>query len=178
MNMEDKKLKELILYIAKRCESDKTFGSTKLNKILFYADFFAYGRTGKAITGQDYQKLEKGPAPKRLVPVRAELEKEVACATQTRDHYGFPQHRIIALREPDLSIFSGIEIAIVNQVIEEFKNRSAKYVSDLSHEFIGWQAAELNETIPYETALVSSRSLSESEKLHALRLEPTVVGKN
>ena len=47
----DAKLRELILYVAERCENDPDFGALKLNKILFNADFIAYALTGKAITG-------------------------------------------------------------------------------------------------------------------------------
>jgi hypothetical protein len=38
----DKRLGELMLYIAKKSQFDQNFGSTKLNKILFYADFVSY----------------------------------------------------------------------------------------------------------------------------------------
>ena len=40
------KLKELILHIAKECCDDPTFGATKLNKILWWADFLFYRATG------------------------------------------------------------------------------------------------------------------------------------
>ena len=38
----DEKLRELIVYISDRCETDETFGAVKLNKILFLADFNAH----------------------------------------------------------------------------------------------------------------------------------------
>ena len=63
-------LGELILYIAKRCEADPTFGAVKLNKLLWWSDFLFYARAGQPITGVEYQKLPAGPAPVQLVPVR------------------------------------------------------------------------------------------------------------
>lgn len=147
----ERKFRELLLYIAERSERDARFGATKLNKILFYSDFWAYRKTGSSITGQEYQKLERGPAPKRLLPVVKKMEKQEVCTWAERDHYGLPQCRLIARREPDLSLFSGEEIAIVDQVIRELWNLNATEVSDLSHQFIGWQIAREGEEIPYST---------------------------
>ncbi len=171
--MDDKKLKEMMLYVAKQSEGDETFGRTKLNKILFYADFLAYAQTGNAISGHRYQKLDKGPAPRKLIPLREELEREGACAEQDRLHYGRPQKRLIALREPDLTRFSGTEIAIVDEVIKALAKKNARGVSLLSHSFIGWEAAQLGEDIPYETVFAWRRPLTESEKRHGLQLEPS-----
>src|SRR2546425_884388 len=70
----DEKLAEMILHIAQLSEGDEPFGATKLNKILFYCDFLSYLYHGKPITGQEYQKLPNGPAPRRLVPVLQYLE--------------------------------------------------------------------------------------------------------
>ena len=52
------RMAELIVYIADLCQEDPTFGATKLNKILFYADFASYAKYGRPITGQEYQRLE------------------------------------------------------------------------------------------------------------------------
>jgi hypothetical protein len=60
------RLRELILYIAARCERDPRFGATKLNKILLFADFLAYFRRRRPITGVEYMRLPNGPAPRRL----------------------------------------------------------------------------------------------------------------
>jgi hypothetical protein len=41
VGMDDRKMKELILYLASKSEDDPRFSSTKLNKLLFYCDFEA-----------------------------------------------------------------------------------------------------------------------------------------
>ena len=69
----DEKLAELMLYISMKSESDETFGATKLNKLLFYADFIAYLKLKKPITGAEYQCIERGPAPRSLLPIRRKL---------------------------------------------------------------------------------------------------------
>jgi hypothetical protein len=70
---DERKMKELILYISQKCADDAKFGATKLNKILYFSDFLAYAYHGSPITGFEYQKLPNGPAPRRLVPVREQL---------------------------------------------------------------------------------------------------------
>jgi hypothetical protein len=70
-----KKLKELILYISQKCASDPNFGAIKLNKILYFSDFASFAHYGEPITGAEYQKLEQGPAPRRMVPVRNEMQR-------------------------------------------------------------------------------------------------------
>ena len=58
------KFREPLLYVAHKSERDPSFGATKLNKLLFIADFLSYAKAGKSITGQPYVKLKNGPAPK------------------------------------------------------------------------------------------------------------------
>ena len=170
---EDRKLKELMLYIAKKSEGDPTFGAVKLNKILWAADFIAYGKTGQAITGQEYFRLPNGPAPRKLKPVRGSMLAAKECAIQRRDHHGRQQQRMIALRDPDLSDFSGEHIAIVDEVLSRLHGRSAAEVSEWSHRFPGWKAAEDRETIPYSTIFVSSRKLTEREREYGGGLQAT-----
>ena len=55
----EQKFKELVIYIAGRCESDPYFGAVKLNKLLFFSDFFAYAKLGNPITGAEYMKLPR-----------------------------------------------------------------------------------------------------------------------
>lgn len=165
MPAKDRKFRELILYVARESEDDRKCGATKLNKILFYADFHAYRKLGQSISGERYQKLERGPAPKRALPVIAEMESEGLCAWAERDYYGFPLRKLIPLREPDLSVFSAQELDVARSVISELWELNATEVSDLSHRFAGWQAAELGEEIPYETVFVDEARPLTTEEL-------------
>lgn len=167
---DEAKFREFVLYVASRSESDPDFGSTKLNKILFFAEFLAYGKLQRPITGAVFQKLNFGPAARRLLPVQEQLECDQAAAIQHRDRYGHRQERLVALREPDLSRFTGAEIAIIDDVLRELLEENAVSVSDLSHRFLGWQLARYGEEIPYETVFLSGRELTQAEKDYALEL--------
>ncbi len=166
----DRKLRELMLYVSSRCDGDHLFGATKLNKILFFADFLAFGRLGKSITGQEYQRLRNGPAPRRLKPLRAAMVEARDCAMAERRVFDKFQHRLLPLRDADLSEFSGEEIAVVDEVISALRNDTASEVSERSHQFIGWEAAAEGEVIPYETVFLETVPLTEELDNHALEL--------
>src|SRR5262245_61954489 len=71
----EKKLEELIVFFAHESAGDTFFGSTKLNKLLFIADFLAYGYLGKSITGTTYIHQDHGPtpAPRQFMQARENL---------------------------------------------------------------------------------------------------------
>lgn len=154
---DDQKLKELILYVCFKSEYDEAFGAVKLNKILFYSDFLAYARFGSPITGQEYQALKQGPAPRRLLPARQELIQEGRLALQKADYFGLKQDKPLALDAPDLNLFTAQQIALVDSVIERLEGMNASDVSSMSHEFVGWRLADEGETIPYTVALLGRR---------------------
>lgn len=170
MKRADRKMAELILYISVRSEGDEHFGATKLNKILFYADFIHYGKTGESITGQTYQRLEMGPAPRRLLPIRRELQETEDLVIQRRDRFGRIQERTVALREPDLTIFTGEEIKLVDDVIDALWEGRAIDVSLLSHDFAGWKLVRDRQTIPYESVFLTDRPLTAAERAYAREL--------
>jgi hypothetical protein len=74
LRVEDQeKLGELIVYISEKSANDPRFGATKLNKLLYFSDFLAYGNFGRPITGAIYRHLKQGPAPRHLEEVRDRL---------------------------------------------------------------------------------------------------------
>lgn len=151
---DDERLRELILFIASRSRDDERFGSIKLNKLLFYSDFLAYVRLGSSITGHEYQKLPKGPAPRRMLPILKEMVSSRILAIEQRDYWGRPQKVPINLRPAKKGTFSGDEIVVVTEVIDALRSKNAKGISSLSHKFPGWKNAEDGETVPYQVALV------------------------
>lgn len=157
------KFLELIVYISLRSDSDPHFGKVKLNKLLFYSDFTAYARLGRSISGQEYVKQPYGPVPRDIGAALESLEGSQSVCLVPRTHFQHTQFRVLARREPDLSAFTGDEIAVVNEVLTELRDLNASDTSERSHEFIGWRLAEMSETIPYETMLLSDEPPSEDD---------------
>lgn len=161
---DDGKMRELILYLASKSEEDPRFSSTKLSKLLFYCDFGAYRQLGRSITGHSYRKLQFGPAPKAMLPILEQMKGDQDCVEVERNHFGHAQRRVVAMRPPRVALFTLEELVLADRTVEELWESNATEVSDLSHDFIGWQAAALNEIIPYETVFVGDPGLPVSEE--------------
>ncbi|MGD0166915.1 MAG: Panacea domain-containing protein [Gaiellaceae bacterium] len=155
-DFKSEKFTELILYFSGRgLKENLVIGSTKLNKLLFFADFRAYAKLGEPITGARYQRLEWGPAPRALLPVRGELIE--SGEARFRDSEDWSQV-LEPLRDPDMSRFSEDERFIIDEIFEELRPFNATAASDYSHtNSPGWLAADEFEDIPYETARISTK---------------------
>jgi hypothetical protein len=152
-DFDENKLAELIVFFAKENADDRHFGATKLNKLLFTADFMAYAYLGKPITGATYIRQQFGPTPepRQFLPVREKLEKEGRIKIAAEETYSGPQQRPRALSEPNLNFFTEKELAICRDVIDLLRPLRNVESSDWSHEFPGWLYARNGEVIPYET---------------------------
>jgi hypothetical protein len=157
---DEKKLAELLIYIASRLQADRSGGATKLNKVLFFADFAHVRRAGAPITGATYQKLTQGPAPRRLKPVRDALVSAGEARLQKEEFLGYELHRLVPLRAADMSTFSPSELGTIERVLADLEGLTARQVSDLSHDEAGWRLVEYGEDIPYVAALVGARQVS------------------
>ncbi len=150
-----RKLKELILYVSRRCAEKRNFGSVILYKILYFADHFASGKLGQPITGADYIKEKHGPIPRTALPARTELEREGRLAIREIATRRGGLKKPVALDAPDMSLFSDAEIALVDSIIERFWEFSTRRVRRSAHALAAWRAYEIRETIPYETVFIS-----------------------
>lgn len=166
----EEKFKELILYIAEQCESEPNFGAVKLNKLLFYCDMLAYTMLGEPITGADYMALQYGPAPRLLVPIREGMKSAGDIVVREKLHFGQRQERVVPLRDPDMSLFSGKEVALINKVIGALKDASGVELSDLTHGEYGWRIAGYKESIPYQSAFLSEEDATPDDKRRAKEL--------
>ena len=168
---DEDKFAELVLYVAKKIESDPTGGATKINKILFFAEFASVRSRGVPITGVEYQKLANGPGPRRLRPVRDQLIEEGSAELRIDEYFGLALHRLISLRDADESVFEDGELRTVDQVIEALWGKTASEVSSMSHEEKGWQMVEEGEAIPYSAAyLAPTFQPTQAMRDHALEL--------
>jgi hypothetical protein len=163
------RFRELILYVSKRCVNDATFGATMLNKILYYADFQAYERLGMPLTGVPYFRIKNGPAPFLVRKVRRDLVEEGALLIEEVPYGNYTQHRSVALRDADISLFSKGEIEIVDQVIEALSGKTATKISYESHK-TAWHVLGDKERIPYEAAFFSDEGANASDIKDARRL--------
>lgn len=149
-----KKYQELIKYICVRVQENSQLSKTKLFKILFLCDFNAYRELGNSISGDNYIRMPYGPVPTHAGKELSGLIKRGKVVESQAIYNGNPGKQLVSTVKPDLSEFSPDEISIIDQQIEIFKMDSAKYLSDYSHNFIGWKVIEDGKNIPYGTALL------------------------
>ena len=151
---DDPRFKELVLYVCERSANDPKFGATKLNKILYFADFLAYAELGAPITGFEYQKLPNGPAPRRLLPVRGEMIEDHSLAIQpVKLVSGRIQERPVNLRSAQLSLFTPEQIALVDAIIEALRDATRKAAEAAAMVSLGATASARDAQDP-EPALV------------------------
>lgn len=163
------RLRELILFIAERCEDEPTFGATKLNKLLFYADFKSFAIYGEPITGVTYKKLERGPVPTVLKSVRDDMRNRGEIAIEESVYYNRVQQRVVPLRRAKLAKLKDRDLKLVDEVIEGLSGQNASEVSELSHGR-AWRVAEYEEEIPYEAVFLSEEGPDEYDVARAQEL--------
>ena len=173
-----RKFEELILYISQQYASDPLYGTTRLNKVLYFADFLAYAKFGNPITGAEYIREKRGPVPRPMrAPARVLTQMKGAGKLRLDETPSQLLGKVITLvtpvplREPDLSVFSEDELGLIKDVVEHFRGWRAGTISKYSHQFPQWHAVPLDETIPYELAFVDEdQSFTEAEIRHGLEL--------
>jgi len=151
---DENKFVEMVLHIAGRILDEPSGGATKLNKILFFAEFTHLRRHGRAISGCEFQKLDHGPAPRQMLPVRARLIESGEAELVSEDFLGRPQHRLVPLREADVAVFAEQELETIEHVINRLVGMTGTQVSELSHREPGWQLTGSGETIPFASAFL------------------------
>lgn len=152
--MSTAKLEELILYIAQQCSDDPNFGATKLNKILFFADFLAYGHLGHSITGATYINRNHGPAPRPILLAQRNLVDSGRAVMAERTHFGYTQKRVLPLVPASLAPFAPEELRIVDETIRKLETMNATELSEFTHKFRPWRDTVEGEEIPYFTVFV------------------------
>lgn len=141
------KLIELIIFMC-------GFGGalkTKLNKLLFYSDFYSFKESTRSITGLQYVHLPYGPVPDNFDFVYAQLIKEgVLCKEEIAYPNGFFGENYVSNRDADLTVFNEEEKSILELIQTKFNSYTSKEITDYSHEEIAYKETTLKEVISYK----------------------------
>jgi len=153
------KLENMIFYLLKRLNGDFI---TKLNKTLWYCDFLHFRETSVSISGAQYLHLQYGPVPNNYDLITGMmlherlLDKEEIVFDVKEDIVG---EKLIALVEPDASMFSEKEIEVINFVSDTFRDYTATMIKNKSHQETACIKSEDGEIISYKYANELSLSL-------------------
>ena len=133
-------------------------------------NFVAYHDLGRSVTGQEYRKLPFGPVATAVEPALTQLREAGDLVMRAERYRGYPQPRPLAVRQADANVFSGAEIALIDEIMTELWDHNARDVSDLSHDFVGWKAAQPGEVIPYNTVFVNIEDPTDEDLEYARKL--------
>jgi putative zinc finger/helix-turn-helix YgiT family protein len=114
---------------------------TKLNKLLFYADFAMFKNYGCAISGVKYKAIQLGPVPDNFQSIFEYLQKQ---GNIHIEYYPYQDGNVgeqflpIDHFQIDEHILSDLELKTIMEVIEKFKNDSTQEIIQKSHEEKPW----------------------------------------
>lgn len=112
---------------------------TKLNKLLFYADFKYYKESSTSITGLRYQKYPFGPIPEHYKYYFAYLTNdEKVLNLDEKQVHQFTGEVFTSIKEPDLTLFNDIEIQTMKFIRDHFQDYNVAQISDVSHKERGY----------------------------------------
>ena len=125
---------------------------TKLNKLLFYADFKHFKEYHVSITGARYARMPFGPAPDGYDLYYSMLARQGAIEVEEVFYPEYTGEEYRTKQDPNLNIFSGSELRILVLVKERFEHWNAKTMSDFSHEEKGYKNTDTGRPIAYKYA--------------------------
>lgn len=143
------RLKNMVLYLA-----EDGVGKTKLNKLLWYADFLAYRRLTCSLSGLAYQRYTHGPMPFHANSMLDALSDEnVIELEETAFPNGTEGTRIRPVKAADLSVFTDREVDVLRLVRDYFHSYNSGAISEYSHKEKAWLEVPQSEVISYKYAL-------------------------
>lgn len=136
------KFKQVLLYFLNRCAQKPNVGKTVLNKLLYFADFNHYEKYYESITGVEYVKLPKWPAPKIMDHILHQMEEESLIKQIAVPYFDYTQHRILPLQASDLSVVSALELQDIDEVLAKYSDKNADRLSERSHGDMPYKATK------------------------------------
>jgi hypothetical protein len=153
------RLVDLILYISNKYSTAARWGKTKLNKILWRADFTSFLERGVPVSGRPYQRLRNGPAPVEMAPVLGRMVADRLINIEMRPQGSYAEERIVPLTQANMRYFGKDDIRYVDGAIQYYWDSTATEASDDSHG-VAWASREDGDPMPYELAYLSNKPLS------------------
>lgn len=122
---------------------------TQMNKLLFYADFLHFKRTGRSISGAKYRAIEMGPVPNNFDGLFQYVENQLFVRMEHHEYTnGSIGTRFLPGDIPKDSIpLSESELAAMQTVFERFRNVGSQEIIQISHEEVAWERNVSNRSI-------------------------------
>ncbi len=155
-----KKLINAIVFFA---SSTQFCGKIKLFKLLYLLDFEHFSKTGKSVTGFEYQAWKFGPVPTDLMEEWEELGPDLAQAVHIVEEqvYDFARQTVKVNEgmQFDDEFFTPRQLSIMQTLADKYRETYSPEMIDVTHEQNGawdkvWQNGQgAHKVIPYDLSL-------------------------
>lgn len=151
-NPNFEKITEMVVYFSDKLSPFKT----KMNKLLFYADFLMFKQSCFSISGMRYKAIEMGPVPinfQSIFEYLANKDEIDIFTTEFPQGYIGEQFKAKKNRPFRAELFSENELNVLEKVANVFKPTSTNQIIEISHLEEAWKKNEKNKSvISYEYA--------------------------
>ncbi len=150
---ENKLLKDVIRYFLKKNQElngRSHVTPTKLNKLVYFADFDSFEQNKKSITNQSYYKNHFGPTLRILNTVLKEMEETGEIELKpTYNYYSTPQTDIVLKSNSSISLERDAQ-EILDSVFDRYGRLRPNEISEISHRDAPYLATEFGQQIDYD----------------------------
>lgn len=151
-NPNFEKFTEMVIYFSDKLSPFKT----KMNKLLFYADFLMFKQSCFSISGVRYKAIEMGPVPNNFQSLYEFLANNAAIdivTTEFPNGYSGEQFKAKTDRTFNADLFTENELKTLEKVATVFKESSTNDIIQSSHLEEAWLKNEKDKkAISYEYA--------------------------
>ncbi len=151
-NPNFEKFTEMVVYFSEQIQPFKT----KMNKLLFYADFLMFKQSCFSISGVRYKAIDMGPVPNNFQSIFEYLaNKDEIDIFTTEFPQGYTGEQLKARKDRPFNaeLFSENELSVLEKVATVFKPTSTNNIIALSHLKKAWKKNEKDRSIiSYEYA--------------------------
>lgn len=131
------RLAEMIVFFTERLQPWKT----KLNKLLFYADFSMYKQSGYSISGVQYRAIPMGPVPNNFNSIFEYLanNNDVDIYYTSFENGGTgEQFKPNPDRSFNADLFSEDELLVLETIAKRFNSTTTNEIIEISHKEKAW----------------------------------------
>lgn len=157
------KFKQVLLYVLGKTAGKPNVGKTVLYKLLYFIDFDYYEKYGEQLMGLRYIRNHHGPTPRTFDAVVQDMKEKEDLEEVNSSYFAYEQRKFLPRRNADLSVLSGRELEMIDDVLARYSDKNATDLSALTHEDTPWLVAKSGEELEYEHVFYRPDKLSVRE---------------
>lgn len=145
----EKALNGLLMFLERYPGANRT----QIMKFFFFADFTFYSKNERPIFGGTYIHLKNGPVPQEIFTDLLPYSVNAGFVECREVDVGYKGYRYYIKNKPEWEKFDKEELKTVVETTDFIRRlKTARGVSDFSHQFALWSYTLNGEEIPYEFA--------------------------